>query len=210
MFMAEKGRRPKRGRESRARETPGRTVPVSIRLTPRTLYLAKIAANAQCRSLSSLIEWLLVEGFRNIILGEWTAIEALGDRQEARYPLSLADKVDQLWRPDPADRLVALAGLFPALLDDAELRVWQFVQECDAVWNYKTVLEGTIWRFERTGPDLPTLRRYWDRFEEVAAGKASVATLPRRVWHDGENGKPPTSEIVDPLAKSTADGAGED
>jgi hypothetical protein len=207
--MGEKARRPKRGRTSRAREVAGKSTPVSVRLTPRTLYLAQLGATAQFRTLSSFAEWALNEAFRSVIVGEREAICALGEREGTRHPLTLAEKADQLWHTDAVDRLVALGRLFPALLDDSELTLWQLVQECDAAWHYKAKQEDGRWRVERTGPDLPTLRKYWPRFEEVAARRADVETLPRRVWRDGEDDGPPTSEVVDPMKQAT-DAAVED
>ena len=208
--MGEKSGQSKRGRKkgSAARKAPGRTEVISIRISPRTRHLAEIAARAQLRTLSGYIEWAINESFRSVTVGERGAIPALGEREGMLYPLKLSDKADALWYSDAADRLVALAILFPGLLDDHELMLWRLIQESDAAWRHQAIEAGSAWRFERTGPDLPTLRRFWSRFEQAAVGKAGEDILPRRVFHDGVDGGRPTSEVIDPLVPSDEEDAG--
>ena len=79
-----------------------RSETVTVRLSPRTRYLAELAARRQRRSLSSLVEWA-VNGMVD---------ETLGD---------LAD----LWDVDPEVRFLKLAQRHPELLTFEEECRWK-------------------------------------------------------------------------------------
>lgn len=88
-----------------------RTETVSLRLTPRTRYLAELAARAQRRSLSNFIEGVIDDALREVTLAD----DGPTVREAGLY----------LWDVDADARFVALATHHPLLLNFTEEVEWK-------------------------------------------------------------------------------------
>jgi len=154
-----------------------RTETVTVRLDPEQRYLAEIAARVQRRTLSSFIDWAILDS-----LGRVKIDEGGGDNET-----TVADMARKLWDVDDADRFVKLAIHAPHLLNYDEQRLWKLIKENGAVWMgwYE---EGTFgewrWHINESTIDYARLREYWDTFVTVAAGEKPAESLP--TWQKTE------------------------
>ena len=214
--MAERTGGEKRGHRKTGAKL-ARTEPVSIRLDPKMRYLTELAARVHRRTVSSFIEWLLIEGLHHIEMRKRVIRDSnrknspayFSDTNHMPLPLapeetevvsvSLMDEADRLWEPEEADRFVRLALLYKELLNYDETILWSIIRECTAVWHLH-VRDKEHWTLY---PSLDTinyqvLRKYWERFKQVAAGKADTSSLPRKEIEIDKHGII-NQKIVDPL-----------
>ena len=152
------------------RDTTLRTETLSIRLSPRLRYLARIAAQKQLRPISSFIEWAVEHALASVVIGK------AGE--------TLADHSTHLWDVDERDRFVSLAMSFPELLNDVEQIVWKMLK----------IHRARYWRFPsgdknqlilEIGNDLRThgwinmeaLREDWPLLLAIARGEQPESAL---------------------------------
>jgi hypothetical protein len=122
---------------------------VTVRLDPKTRYLAELAARVQRRTLSSFVEWAIAQ-----------AVEA-----QPVNGRTLGQVADDLWDTDEADRFVMLAMNHPTLLNHDEQVLWKVIRECSELWT------------ERGRPMLKEIREKWPMLQEVARGERPAADL---------------------------------
>ena len=99
-----------------------RTESMTIRIDPRTKYLAQLAALQHRLTLSSLVDSALIETVKA------TMITEDGKRS------SLLDAADDLWADHEADRTVMLAERFPFFLSAQQEWIWDKVQGAQKYW----------------------------------------------------------------------------
>jgi hypothetical protein len=91
---------------------------VTVRLDPKTRYLAELAARRQRRTLSSYIEWAVAESLDMFVDWEPSRIGDDGQLEAERF-----------WDVDDCDRLVKLALYDKSLLNFREQVLWKRIQE---------------------------------------------------------------------------------
>ena len=163
-------RRPKRAGGQLARSET-----VTIRLDPQMRYLAEIAGRVHRRTMSSYIEWAIIESFSNIQLPGATQ--------------SLAELASALWDVDEPDRFVILAHRFPQLLTHDEQKRWKLIRENGALWRgmYSSPSQGSRWTWDPNDVEslvLPKLRKHWESF--VAAASSDTPKEPLPTWYEVE------------------------
>ena len=149
-----------------------RSETVTVRLDPKLRYLASLAARKQRRTLSSFIEWSIVETLKHISLRDF-------DEKDEKT-VSIAVEAESLWDVDEADRFVKLAMSYPEMLNHHEQVVWKLVRENGYLWQGKEDTNG-VWQW-KTRPErlIPErLRENWDLFNKVASGEEEQTVLPR-------------------------------
>lgn len=98
-----------------------RSETVTVRLNPRSRYLADIAARAQRRTLSSYVEELVEAAVHKVQLPD-------------KGLFRVVDLTDEgLWDVDEMDRLSSLALKFPSLLTHDEQKLWKMIRETFSV-----------------------------------------------------------------------------
>lgn len=142
-----------------------RTEVFAMRLDPKLKYLAEIASRKQRRSLANFIEWAIEEALGKVML----------DSGQQR---SVLDEAPNLWRLEPADRLIKLAETCLDLMTYEEQRIWLAINEVGAVYPYTNhdgqPRNGTYAFFYRHPDDASSKKRY-DRFAIRACWKTLVA-----------------------------------
>ncbi|RZI43212.1 hypothetical protein EGT07_10235 [Herbaspirillum sp. HC18] len=161
-----------------------RSETVTVRLDPKTRYLAEIAARKQYKTLSSFMEWAVAKSFDSIVLHH---IYHTDDHENDEEVITLSDLAPKLWDVDPAERFVRLAILEPHLLTHDEQILWKNIRDSGLL---KPALlhrraDGTF--FEREKPDwnwlehvgFPLLRDHWETFENISTGQLNRSQLPK-------------------------------
>ena len=150
-----------------------RTETVTVRLDPKTRYLAELAARKQRRTLSSFIEWAIEENLRSIGLSE--------EYGEENYPSrSLASEATVLWDVDEADRFAKLALRYPHMLTHDEQVLWKLIRENGYLWrgHHDEKTGEWIWPVSASSLVIENLRRYWEAFNSVVYENGDKANLP--------------------------------
>jgi hypothetical protein len=130
---------------------------VTVRLDPKTRYLAELAARRQRRTLSSYIEWVVAESLSTFILEEM-------DRNGADADIAIGD----LWDVDECDRLVKLALYDDSLLNYREQVLWKRIQEQAAPGDLDLSERKVEWE---------NIRRIWSQLETADGTDAPSTTL---------------------------------
>lgn len=143
-----------------------RSETVTVRLDPKLLYLAEVAARKQRRTLSSYVEWAVSQSFQSVELEE-------ADRDcEAVF---LSSKAESLWDSDDAERFVKLCIEYPDLLTFEEQTRWKVIRDSALLLPAKCRdPDGDlVWRRSEMEEHVyPALRKYWDELLSVIeAGK---------------------------------------
>lgn len=94
-----------------------RSETVTVRLNPRSRYLAEIAARAQRRTLSSYVEELVEAAVHKVQLPDKGLFQVVDLTAEG------------LWDVDEMDRLSNLALRFPSLMTHDEQKLWKMIRE---------------------------------------------------------------------------------
>ena len=91
------------------------------------------------RTLSSFIEWTIVETLKHIALRDF-------DEKDEKS-VSVAVEAESLWDVGEADRFVKLAMSHPEMLNHHEQIVWKLVRENGYLWRGKEDADG-IWQWK--------------------------------------------------------------
>lgn len=151
-----------------------RTETITIRLDPKTRYLAELASRIHRRTLSSYVEWAISESLSHVTIP--------GTKD------TIAELSEALWDVDEPDRFVHLATRYPTLLTHEEQRRWKLIRENGALWH------GDFeprWTWNPYRPDtlvLATLRKHWAQFVAVSKDEAPASVLP--TWLDERPAQP--------------------
>jgi hypothetical protein len=128
---------------------------VTVRLDPKTRYLAELAARRQRRTLSSYIEWVVAESLVQFIQAEQTTN---GEDED----------INGLWDVDDCDRLVKLALYDKSLLNYREQVIWKRIQEQAAPGDLDLSERKVEWE---------NIRRIWSQLETADGTDAPSTTL---------------------------------
>jgi hypothetical protein len=128
---------------------------VTVRLDPKTRYLAELAARRQRRTLSSYIEWVVAESLVQFIEAEKTTN---GEDED----------IDGLWDVDDCDRLVKLALYDKSLLNYREQVLWKRIQEQAAPGDLDLSERKVEWE---------NIRRIWSQLETADGTDTPSTTL---------------------------------
>lgn len=123
-----------------------RSETVTVRLNPKTRYLAELCARVQRRTLSSFIEAAVDEVFKLVVLD---------DRR------SIADAASILWHNDPGERLRVLNLMYPGLLNHEEKRLVNLINR---VMNELGLFDAGV--TGHTQRDF--VNAHWDLFTKAA------------------------------------------
>lgn len=108
-----------------SKKTPDRKTEVlSIRIDPRTRYGLDLLSRLQRRSATGVVEWVVQEAF---------AREEFESYDNGSF--TVAEVMDDLWRINDIERLVALALRKPQLLTFEESRKWAVLKGTKAFWK---------------------------------------------------------------------------
>jgi hypothetical protein len=143
-----------------------RSETVTVRLDPRTRYLAEVAARAQRRTLSSFLEESARQSADTTLLGDRNGV-----------PCQLHEVADKLWDVDPMDRFVKLAMNFPHLLDYEEQKLWKFVLETFAAVKDRG-------KFNASLDQMEALRKHGGLFQTAAGGNFVPSEMARALNGD--------------------------
>jgi hypothetical protein len=124
-----------------------RTESLTIRMNPRTKYLAQLAATQNGMTLSSLIDSSLLRAL------ERTRITYAGET------IALSKIADQLWAEHEADRIVLLADNFPFLLTPQQEEMWEVIQATQKYWRVS--LSNGEWNVSQATFNFEALRQDW-------------------------------------------------
>lgn len=137
-----------------------RSETVTVRLDPRLLYFAGLAARKQRRSVSSYIEWAVENSFLTAILGE----------TPDGTPATVEASARNLWEADESERFIRLAITYPELLTYEEQRKWIFLRDTPLLYPAKSRdWKGKLQWSMQTLEDhvFRVVRKYWAEFEAV-------------------------------------------
>jgi hypothetical protein len=135
-----------------------RTESLTIRIAPKTKYLAQLAAATHrpvAISLSSLIEKELLDAVHRTIITEFNV------------ETSLLDMAEELWADEEADRMVKLAERLPFLLTEEQEWIWEKVQGNQKYW-LKPLSKG-LYNVSSVTFNFEALRADWDSLKAKAA-----------------------------------------
>jgi hypothetical protein len=152
-----------------------RSETVTVRLDPKLRYLAELAARKQRRTLSSFVEWAVVDSLGRLMLTDDS------NGFEPRET-SVADEAAYLWDVDEADRFAKLALRYPDMLTHDEQVRWKLIRENGYLWRGREAGSNNNWTWtvQESSLNFERLREYWDKFIAVGLGQADKSILP--VW----------------------------
>lgn len=114
-------KKPRKGRGGKL----SRSEVVTVRLDPRLLYLAELAARSHRRTLSSYIDWVIAGSLNCQMLRPTGAPPSTPEQ-------SIANEAEYLWDVDDADRLAKLALRYPHLMSHDEQVRWKLMNTTTA------------------------------------------------------------------------------
>lgn len=150
----------------------GRSETVTIRLDPKLNYLAEIAARAQRRTKSSLLEAALAD-----------ALFAVKTNPADGNSRSVAQIGEDIWHVDEWERLRRLAAYAPYLMTYEEQKIWAVISKNSNFWfgSWEELDAGTEYYSYKANPEnlcTYTLEKHWELVKKVAAGEAKPEELP--------------------------------
>ncbi len=101
-----------------------RTDQLTLRMDPRTRYLAQLAAINSRITLASLINGSLLKTVEEAVI------------YEGSESIRLSAVAPQLWAEHEADRLVKLADRFEFLLTPQQKTIWVHIQGTQKYWRF--------------------------------------------------------------------------
>ncbi|MDR5777364.1 MULTISPECIES: hypothetical protein [unclassified Caballeronia] len=148
-----------------------RSETVTVRLEPRLRYLAELAGRKQRRTLSSFIEWAILESLERVNIDDG------GPNHNSE---SIAEASSRLWDVDEEDRFAKLALHFPELLTHDEQVLWKLVKENGYLWKGRYARPNLVWTWSTDEASLifERLREHWAVFNAVARGERPRTDLP--------------------------------
>ena len=143
-----------------------RSETVTIRLDPKTRYLAELASRVHRRTLSSYIELAIEASLAKVHLSPSGSGTTLGD------------EANSLWDIDEPDRFVRLAASYPSLLTHEEQRIWKLIREDGSLWHGSFIEHNgeEIWNWNPNhvgNLHLDLLRKEWDKLKSVAHSESA-------------------------------------
>ena len=147
---------------------------VAVRLDPKLHYLTGLAARKHRRTLSSYIEWAVLESLKHVCLND-----------QGR---SVQDENDSLWDVAESDRFVMLALRYPDLLNHTEQIKWKLIRENGYLWQGRVQGGLYTWQVEGGNLIMARLREYWEKFCAVSEGDEDASALPGWKGRDPDNG----------------------
>ena len=151
-----------------------RSETITVRLDPKLRYLASLAARKQRRTLSSFIEWSIVESLKQVALKDYD--------EKGKDSGSISDQAENLWDVDEADRFIKLAMNYPEMLTHHEQILWKEIRENVHFWIGRKDAGTGIWQWQVNEKSVrrQRLRENWEKLNLVARGEADEASLPWR------------------------------
>jgi predicted transcriptional regulator len=152
----------------------GRTETVTIRLDPKLNYIAELAARAQRRTKSSLIEAALADAL-NVI--------RIDPRPSASNQATFAQLGEQLWHVDEPERLRRLVEFAPHLMTFEEQKIWAVMTKNSNFWfgEWRELDAESEFYLVDCSPGKLWMNRVelsWDVIKKVAAGELTPDQLP--------------------------------
>lgn len=144
-----------------------RSETVTVRLDPRSRYMAELAARSQRRTLSSFIEWAVAEGFKSVVL----------DPRDGGPPETLKQAEEFLWDVHPGRRLALLQRGYPHLLTFEEQRLWKLC--CDLIRIVRPALNVEPKRAAEVVEDA-FIAKHFEELEEIARADGDVIELAKK------------------------------
>lgn len=111
-----------------------RTEVVQVRLSARLRYGTEIAARANKRTLSSLIEWSVENSLEDIEISHLIDKKLFRDGGKSP-PQVLPELLKVVWHIDEAVRFTRLARAAPLLLSTEEELIWDFICDEPLFWK---------------------------------------------------------------------------
>ncbi len=151
-----------------------RSITVSVRLDPKLRYLAELASRQQRRTLSSYIEWVVLESFSKVELAPKT---------------TLASKAEELWDVDPLARLVRLGYDYAHLLEYDEQVLWKIIRNEEDLWQHEDQVDPQNFHLPARGQiSMAKLHERWPDLLKTASTENSTDVLPR--FSDNNKARP--------------------
>lgn len=146
-----------------------RSETLAIRLDPRTRYMLELASRIQHRTLSSVVEWMINNSLKDIMVNEKE---------------SLANAQNQLWDIDESDRLLKLAFNYPSLLSFDEQKMWKLIREHGHFWKGEYVERDNgkewVWMPIEETILADRVRGCWEEIKHLAlTGEMRGSGLPK-------------------------------
>ncbi len=153
----------------------GRTETVTIRLDPKTNYLAELAARIQRRTKSSFIESAVAQ-----------AIDAQPLLPRDPETASLGEMSERLWHVRDHERLISLVEHAPHLMNYEEQQIWAVISEHCTFWTgrYRDRKDGTEefeWTIQASSLRRDMVAEHWETLIKVANGSSPKSALPSSV-----------------------------
>lgn len=150
----------------------GRTETVTIRLDPKTNYLAELAARIQRRTKSSFIESAVAQ-----------AIDAQPLLPRDPETASLGEMAERLWHVRDHERLISLVEHAPHLMNYEEQQIWALISEHCIFWTgrYRDRKDGTEefeWTVQPSSLRRDMVAEHWENLVKVANGSIPKTDLP--------------------------------
>jgi hypothetical protein len=165
-----------------------RTMIIHTRMSPKLKFIADLIARHQNRTLSSLIESLLVEVAERHHLPAVVTEKAqtdhylFGERQTKK--VTAQEIGERLWSAEEADRFAAMALFVPTLLTVEEDALWQAIMETPYFWNHfeihienpaGQVVETEWWPLiDYRGFNCERLREHWPLCQAILDGAEPI------------------------------------
>jgi hypothetical protein len=162
-----------------------RSETVTVRLDPQVRYLSELVARKHRRTLSSYIEWALLDCLNRETLRE------TGHGNLTEPPVIKI--ADQLWDVVEADRFANLVFSYPELLTHEEQRLWKIMRTSKFLWRES----GDRDRINKANLIIEHLRNVWDLLSGAAKSDGDVFTAIMRKVEESWAGDTPG-----PLASS--------
>jgi hypothetical protein len=135
-----------------------KTEVVTLRIDPKIRFGLELLSRKQYRNLSSVVEWAINEALN----GE-----------------DGIDNLNFIWDVEEADRFINLALYYPELLSYEEQILWKLLSGNGYLWKGQYDKEKEwIWACNPSTPIFERIRKHFNIFKDVAAGKESPDKLP--------------------------------
>lgn len=143
-----------------------RSETVTVRLDPKLRYLAELAARLHHRTLSSYIEWAVMNSLGEVAMRTSSTNNQTGE--------SIKNQSEKLWALDEADRFLALMEHYPELLNFDEQQIQSCLLKSVAVG--KTRMGNGVVSFmdadgDNVKPNKQLIRDCWEEIKRFVAGE---------------------------------------
>lgn len=152
-----------------SRNKSAKTETIALRVSPKIRYGLELLARKKSRTLSSIIEWALIQALND-------PREGMGFYYTYEGPDTYGLFLKDVWDTEESDRLIKLFKFDPTLFSYEEELAWKVI--CNTEWFWDSPQDkNDMWHRDGERVFVELVRKHWDDIQKVVTGNMTQEEL---------------------------------